>query len=958
MSAAYTPPHLDRADLADALKRLIDGERHRYLFAFHGTGDAAELPIESADATLARAGGVVRVVPVESELGLRRELPKIEDPVRPMAFLVPFTGQLPLDLQGRFAHQGKIRTIGNEARLRRLLGVSEVDPDVSRSPLAPVVLRSGLARSLPEARLRLPRLWGLWLEHTFKLGLDGDWLTPDRLLGWAATSDRGPDFTALPEADALRSELLKLVEPDRRKLAEWIWRAWERRLGREMLGLAIVSKAAGTPSPWLRLRARTLLQQNDVDDASLTGLAAVAESALRRFERPTPSSAEDRPRRRQFLRWADALVDDPQIRRELASSELLPLGFDARLATLGDALVELGRAPSVPALRSVLAAREELGKHEQLQDVDNDDLDKRIQMAVRLAFWLVSERSEDLGRADGHAEPAGKLGSWYVKVGGYIDWARRVARGGTSTPLDRGIDAVVAEVDRRRRDLDRRFAKALVAWVDGNRRTDLAIPIDRAAGDVIVPFLERWKDERLLVLLMDGMAWPQAVEILESLREEASAWMPVTDQRLFGEPPMPVFANLPTLTEISRSAFFAGKPMESHRSHATRDDPERFAAARALGAVTDARFPPKLLLRADGQTRGGAASTEALTAIGDVRHRVVGIVVNVIDDALSGNPGHRIDWRVGSFASLRSLLEAARDAGRTVLFVGDHGHVTGDRLEYRAPPGAVGGARWRPYREGEVLREDEVLLRSKDDRVWCPRGADGVVLLADDETRYTSAANAGEHGGASLSEVVTPCVLIRWHDPFHEASGLRVAPLSAPPFWHDETLPREDRATPPHATPATPTHAGTGRRKPQVPASQLVLLPEAQPSAAAAPVAPAASSGPNADLASRDPLASALGESEIFRVRLRDANSRKDALAVVSFLAARGGRAPKRAIAAHLGRPERTIVGYLAHMQTALNLDQYPVLDVDHQTGEVLLDPARLVELFELPSTLHARGAR
>jgi hypothetical protein len=93
-------------------------------------------------------------------------------------------------------------------------------------------------------------------------------------------------------------------------------------------------------------------------------------------------------------------------------------------------------------------------------------------------------------------------------------------------------------------------------------------------------------------------------------------------------------------------------------------------------------------------------------------------------------------------------------------------------------------------------------------------------------------------------------------------------------------------------------------------------------------------------------------------VRLRDANSRKDALAVVSFLAARGGRAPKRAIAAHLGRPERTIVGYLAHMQTALNLDQYPVLDVDHQTGEVLLDPARLVELFELPSTLHARGAR
>jgi hypothetical protein len=289
--------------------------------------------------------------------------------------------------------------------------------------------------------------------------------------------------------------------------------------------------------------------------------------------------------------------------------------------------------------------------------------------------------------------------------------------------------------------------------------------------------------------------------------------------------------------------------------------------------------------------------------------------------------------------------------------VGDHGHVAGDRLEYRAPPGAVGGARWRPYREGEKLAEDEVLVRSKDDRVWCPRGADGVVLLADDEGRYTPASHAGEHGGATLSEVVTPCVLLRWHDPLGAAAGLRVAPLSAPRFWHDETLPEDDASTlraAPQAPPARPP-----RGKARVPENQLVLLPAAQeardapaPSSPAAPVKPAT---PDA----HSPVAAALAKSEIFRARLPEASARESALTVVAYLAARTGtRAPKGALANRLRHPERTIVGMLGRLQTALNLDQYSVLDVLHESGEVVLDLPRLVELFELPSELRERGPR
>ena len=82
----------------------------------------------------------------------------------------------------------------------------------------------------------------------------------------------------------------------------------------------------------------------------------------------------------------------------------------------------------------------------------------------------------------------------------------------------------------------------------------------------------------------------QAVEILAGLERETVAWGPLAWHALskhrigdVGDGTYPaVLANFPTMTEISRSAFFAGKPMTVGKAHKSGEiGPKSYAHLRA-----------------------------------------------------------------------------------------------------------------------------------------------------------------------------------------------------------------------------------------------------------------------------------------------------------------------------------------------------------------------------------------
>ena len=312
----------------------------------------------------------------------------------------------------------------------------------------------------------------------------------------------------------------------------------------------------------------------------------------------------------------------------------------------------------------------------------------------------------------------------------------------------------------------------------------------------------------------------------------------------------------------------------------------------------------------------------------DPARRVVAMVVNAIDDSLKANPADRPAWTVDRIHALADLLEKARESGRSVLFASDHGHVPADRLSTAPLSGEGGGARWRPWLEGDAVAEHEVAFGSE--AVWSPRGSKGVVMLADDTTCYGGTTHAGEHGGATLAEVVTPCLLIGSDEAtdlsVHDDPALAVTGSAAPSWWHFEIPP----AVSPTAKPAAKS-----KKSSTPPARQLVIPGIVEQTTE---VAVEEDSG----------VADSFAESEILKAQTRTTKERQRVAQAVGFLVARQGAASAAVFANAMGVPAFRVRGFVSTLQEVLNLDGYNVLRHVPESKQVFLDIAKLNQLFEV----------
>ena len=139
-------PELSAADLRVGLEKAYQARRQHHLFAFFGTGVPDSLEVKGP-----RESGpvIVQIVPVRSELELREKMPPLTDDESKIAFLVPWTHDVPLDLAGRFVLNGRVNKIGKESRLQALFGVSAVDDDARRSALAAYLVAKGAEARYP-----------------------------------------------------------------------------------------------------------------------------------------------------------------------------------------------------------------------------------------------------------------------------------------------------------------------------------------------------------------------------------------------------------------------------------------------------------------------------------------------------------------------------------------------------------------------------------------------------------------------------------------------------------------------------------------------------------------------------------------------------------------------------------------------------------------------------------------
>ena len=351
-----------------------------------------------------------------------------------------------------------------------------------------------------------------------------------------------------------------------------------------------------------------------------------------------------------------------------------------------------------------------------------------------------------------------------------------------------------------------------------------------------------------------------------------------------------------------------------------------FEAHPALKQCCDKRYPP-LLFHKKGVSDGtrGAVGDDLKAAILEPKTRVVGVVVNAIDDFLSKGDQMPMVWSINRISPLGALLKLARDSGRVVVLASDHGHVW-HRPE-AAGSSSEEGSRWR-VPKGEV-RHDEILITGG--RVRDENGGRGVVAQWAEAVHHGRPQN-GYHGGVTPQEMV--CLLVLLTDKSSAYSGLYTCAYPKPEWWSPAPTAAAVVVEPPVRV-----------TLPKGPANLFDNMgDEAEPSVPARP-APA-KTGVSAGwvgvlLASGGYKA----QKELVRRHAPDDDVVRRCL---EALDGSGGIMTPTAFAKAADVAAARLDGLIARIQRLLNVDGYEILTLSRNENRIELNVAKLKRQFDL----------
>ncbi|MEX5296110.1 BREX-2 system phosphatase PglZ [Kocuria sp. CPCC 205268] len=491
----------------------------------------------------------------------------------------------------------------------------------------------------------------------------------------------------------------------------------------------------------------------------------------------------------------------------------------------------------------------------------------------------------------------------------WVDAAVNTAARGVDAPdLAVGLEAVVGRALELRRGHDREFARALADEgtatgrpLRGAAQGDGTVwRIEELAHEVIAPIA---REEPTLVLLLDGMSTGAATQVLDSVLQGGAQWtelVPAGTTRRAS-----ALAVLPSLTEHSRTSFFSGRPVTGGQSEERAGFSE---TARAAGHHSGKLFHKAPL---DTRRAGFQLAPDVADAMADVsRHRLVGCVLNTIDDALDRSDPAGTVWNEELVKHLRPLLAAAHAAGRTVILTADHGHVVERRAGTKLPATAVSSARSRaaeePAREGEILVSGPRVLSH-----------DGTAVLVVDEHLRYSTLKAGYHGGGSPAEVVVPVVVLT---PTATVVGdeIRVADWASAPSQQPVWWNLAPAGTPPAAPEPAPETSGQG---------EFDLFEPSSPQRVGEAVVGTERYADQRKISGRVSL------SDTVVAGLLDA-----------LLGADGHRIAAPAVASLLRIPQQRVQFAVGQVQKLLNVEGYRVVRMDG--GMLVLDAPLLAQQF------------
>ena len=845
--------------------------------------------------------GKAQVVRADTVFGVRQAL---RDAEKAGGRIILLTGlqqaDLGHDVVARLA-RSRLFAIDHWATLCALFKAKELDRSICDPALAQALIEYAPPDGYPPVSAGLldgGTVWRAISRHVFDMGES----EPDlvSLLLWATTKSGSARYLAAPPE--LQASLRDRLVANLGDAADSILRFVESGAGADAIALAVACQVVygDVTDSTLEASAARMEQYHGnrpIPPSIGRCLGRVATDAVADLDRRDDAQAAHR-----HLQRADELLRQFRCEDHAHRSRLTPLGYEQRLARFGAHVGAAIATPGDEAIQGCERLHGEITDHRLARLGTRSHQISRTEMTVRLVRWL--------------ARPLPSLNSFsesalvYRKELSFVDWAREsICRGDEIAGLSKAYQQLDEAVLEHREGFNKQFAKSLADWTSVGSDSPEVMTVEDVIPKVVFKVAEA--GNRVLLIVLDGMSWAVCHELLEDIRQDH--WFLATLDAS-ATPPQPVIATIPSVTHVSRASLLSGKLESGDAANEKRN----FESNPHLEHVCDKKNPPVLFHKKE-VTHGarGAVGDELGKAILSTSHRVIGVVINAIDDRLAGAQQIRDDWTINRISPLGSLLKLARDSGRVVVLASDHGHVW-HRPDARNVPIETGG-RWRP--QSEKLTEDEIVLAGK-------RVQDGPIIVSWSERVHYGRPQNGYHGGASPQEMVCPLVLLT--DQSSAYSGLHPCEHPKPDWWSSApvktSVVEEAMPNPPMASPKrAPTLFDKLRDEPEEPKPPKAKVGE---------------------------WIDRLFSSQVYKNQKEQIRRHAPEDEVVRrsliVLEGSGGIMTPAAFSNAADIPAARLDGLVARIQRLLNVDGYEILALNRNENKIELNVARLRRQFDL----------
>jgi hypothetical protein len=604
------------------------------------------------------------------------------------------------------------------------------------------------------------------------------------------------------------------------------------------------------------------------------------------------------PDQRVWLDRTETFLADLKATEYSALSSILPLGFDQRLGQLATSLQAI--LDGGASLEQLEACARDVRQHAQA--ITQPGRLRRVTMALRLARYLST------GPREIRPLSLARVAIAYATEGGYVDWARRyMTTGDEIETLARVYRTLASRVREQRERQNQVFARLLAEWHKTPIVMEGLVPIEKALSAIVAQLAAATS---VLLLVVDGMNYGVFRELSEDL--SGHGWIELSNRP--GWPLPSLISIIPSVTETSRASLLAGRVVRGDSGSEKRS----FATHPDLVSMSRAASPPVLFHKGELVEAGATGLSGAVRdAVRDTDRKIVGVVLNAVDDHLARSDQLRFSWTISQFHHLDALLYEARLANRVVIITSDHGHVLDDGTQHLA-----GGVeeRWRPF--SEFLAEQEIMFEGP--RLEQATGLKRLIVPWSETVRYGQ-RKQGYHGGATPQEALVPLGVFAILD--RAIAGWEALPDGSPTWWHPSEGPlAEARSVSGHMI-----RGSQERAESQGSLFGGVHMGEDEPSV--------------------DWIACLLNSSVFTAQRRmvgRRAPSQQQVEAFLKALDQHRDRMPRRSLAEALGQPEVHLPRVLVGLQRLLNVDGYQIITVDEESGTVEIDRQLLNEQFQI----------